>query len=57
MAAEDGVTQGPLIDDAAIAKVEELVADALAPRALVSSVAASPTASARPTTSRRSSLA
>ena len=27
--AEEGVTQGPLIDDAAIAKVEELVADAL----------------------------
>jgi succinate-semialdehyde dehydrogenase/glutarate-semialdehyde dehydrogenase len=27
---EDGVTQGPLIDDAAIAKVEELVADACA---------------------------
>jgi len=26
---DDGVTQGPLIDDAAIAKVEELVADAL----------------------------
>jgi succinate-semialdehyde dehydrogenase/glutarate-semialdehyde dehydrogenase len=26
---EEGVTQGPLIDDAAIAKVEELVADAL----------------------------
>jgi succinate-semialdehyde dehydrogenase/glutarate-semialdehyde dehydrogenase len=41
---EDGVTQGPLIDDAAIAKVEELVADACATRALVSSVAAGRTA-------------
>ena len=27
--ADEGVTQGPLIDDAAVAKVEELVADAL----------------------------
>jgi succinate-semialdehyde dehydrogenase/glutarate-semialdehyde dehydrogenase len=32
---EDGVTQGPLIDDAAIAKVEELVADARAKGARV----------------------
>ena len=32
---EDGVTQGPLIDDAAIAKVEELVADACAKGARV----------------------
>ncbi len=32
---DDGVTQGPLIDDAAIAKVEELVADARAKGARV----------------------
>ncbi len=33
--ADDGVSQGPLIDDAAVAKVEELVADALAKGARV----------------------
>ena len=32
---EDGVTQGPLIDDAAIAKVEDLIADACAKGARV----------------------
>jgi succinate-semialdehyde dehydrogenase/glutarate-semialdehyde dehydrogenase len=28
--AEDGAEQGPLVDDAALSKIEELVADALA---------------------------
>jgi succinate-semialdehyde dehydrogenase/glutarate-semialdehyde dehydrogenase len=50
---EDGVTQGPLIDDAAIAKVEELVADARAKGARVV-CGGKPTAWVERTTSRRS---
>ena len=49
---EDGVQQGPLIDDKAVDKVEELIADAR-PRAARSSPAASAMRSAARSSSRR----
>jgi acyl-CoA reductase-like NAD-dependent aldehyde dehydrogenase len=51
---EEGVTQGPLIDMNAVAKVEEHIADAVARRAHACSPAASATRSAAASSSRPS---